>query len=205
MIFSIFCSVLLLKAYLKCKCTIFCLWKQSNQFETFVSRIPQTPVSSLFCRRTQHLQGSCKGQLASLQTPECHSFLWIDKIICTHCFMPADGKRIEKMKKRVWGAFGLSPPSLFNQRRKTDMSNHNKTSAGKWAFAITVSQPPLERPPFLDINQSFMDWFLHSLFNYSYFFYLFNNWRLFVRLNHFFVGNHIFISCLCQLFFLSFI
>ena len=50
------------------------------------------------------------------------------------------------------------------------MSNHNKTSSGKWAFAITVSQPPLERPPFLDINQRFMDWFPHSLFNYSYFF-----------------------------------
>lgn len=53
------------------------------------------------------------------------------------------------------------------------MSNHNKTSAGKWAFAITVSQPPLERPPFLDINQRFMDWFPHSLFNYcSFFIYL---------------------------------
>lgn len=62
------------------------------------------------------------------------------------------------------------PLSLFNQRRKTDMSNHNKTSAGKWAFAITVSQPPLERPPFLDINQRFMDCFLHSLFNYRTFF-----------------------------------
>lgn len=47
------------------------------------------------------------------------------------------------------------------------MSNHNKTSAVKWAFAITVSQPPLERPPFLDINQCFMDRFLHSLFNYN--------------------------------------
>lgn len=72
--------------------------------------------------------------------------------------MPADGKRIEKKYKekgvgRIWAFSPLS----FNQRRKTDMSNHNKTSAGKWAFAITVSQPPLERPPFLDINQCFMD------------------------------------------------
>lgn len=48
------------------------------------------------------------------------------------------------------------------------MSNHNKTSAGKWAFAITVSQPLLERPPFLDINQCFMDRLFYSLFNYSF-------------------------------------
>lgn len=100
-----------------------------------------------------------KGQLASLQTPECHPFKKIDKIICTHCFVLVDGNRIGKKKhegkdaRRIW-AFS---PSLFNQRKKTDMSNHNKTSAGKWAFAITVSQPSLERAPFLDINQHFMD------------------------------------------------
>lgn len=96
-----------------------------------------------------------------------------DKIICTHRFVHVDGKRIGKkiQRKGRRAHLGSPPPlSLFNQRRKTDMSNHNKTSSGKWAFAITVSQPLLERPPFLDINQRFMDWFPHSLFNYSYFF-----------------------------------
>lgn len=83
------------------------------------------------------------------------------------------------------------------------MSNHNKTSAGKWAFAITVSQPPLERPPFLDINQRFMDWFPHSLFNYCSFFIYLTTEDVFMWLNHFFVGNHVFTSCLYLFFFLS--
>lgn len=88
-----------------------------------------------------------------------------------------------KDARRIW-AFS---PSLFNQRKKTDMSNHNKTSAGKWAFAITVSQPPLERAPFLDINQHFMNWFFHSLFNYSYFFiYITTEDFFLMRLNHLF-------------------
>lgn len=81
------------------------------------------------------------------------------------------------------------------------MSNHNKTSAGKWAFAITVSQPPLERPPFLDINQRFMDRFLHSLFNYHTFFIYLTTEDFFVELNHFFVDNHIFFIRFVYLFF----
>lgn len=113
------------------------------------------------------LQVACKGQFLSLQIPECHPFHWIDKIICTLALC----QQIEiKHKGKDVGCIWTPPFSLFNQRRKTDMSNHNKTSAGKWAFAITVSQPPLERPPFLDINQRFMDRFLHSLFNYNTFF-----------------------------------
>lgn len=118
--------------------------------------------------------------------------------------MQADGKRREKKHIKEWmqGAFGFPLPfSLFNQRRKTDMSNHNKTSAGKWAFAITVSQPPLERPPFLDINQRFMDWFPHSLFNYCSFFIYLTTEDVFMQLNHFFVGNHIFTSCLYLFYF----
>lgn len=158
-----------------------------------------------FLGESDILKVTWKGQLASLQTA------WMSPVpadwqnnMHPSFFVAAHGKRKGKKKHkgedvgRIWAP---PPSSLFNQRRKTDMSNHNKTSAGKWAFAITVNQPPLERPPFLDINQCFMDWFLHSLFNYSYFNIYLTTEDFFVRLNHFFVGNHIFTSCLCQVFF----
>ncbi len=121
--------------------------------------------------------------MASLQTPEYHPFQQINKIILTDSFVPEDGNRMQPPTPPPH-------PTPFNQKRKTDMSNHNKTSAAKWAFLITVRQPPLEGPPFLDINQCFMDWFLHSLFNYSYLFIYLTTEDFFVRYNHFFVGNH---------------
>ena len=147
-------------------------WKKKKKIKFVAPNSTNTYYVTKFLDESGVFKVACKGQLASLKTPECHLFQRTDKIICTHRFVLVDGKRIGKkiQRKGRRAHLGSPPPSLFNQRRKTDMSNHNKTSSGKWAFAITVSQPPLERPPFLDINQRFMDWFPHSLFNYSYFF-----------------------------------
>lgn len=66
-----------------------------------------------FLGETDIFKVTRKGQLASLQTPECHPFQWIDKIICTHRFVTVDGKRIEKKHKgkdagRIWAFFPVS-------------------------------------------------------------------------------------------------
>lgn len=130
------------------------------------------------------LQVTHKVLVAFLQTPECHQtkMMFYFLLIALLQWMEREWRKekhiTKNIKGRTQGAFGLFSSSLFNQRRKTDMSNHNKTSAGKWAFAITVSQHPLERPSFLDINQRFMGWFLYSLFNYSCFFNLLNHWSI---------------------------
>lgn len=85
---------------------------------------------------------------------ECHWFLRIDRIICTHHFAGE--------KRQLWmlGTF-LGYLLLFNQWRKTDVPNHNNTSTAKWAFAITVTCLPLGSPVCTDINQLFVALFIH--------------------------------------------
>jgi len=81
----------------------------------------------------------------------------IDRIICTHHFADAKKKKNCEHWVHFWGYL-----LLFNQWRKTDMSNHNNTSTAKWAFAITVSSIPLGSPVCTDINQLFVALFIHN-------------------------------------------